>query len=100
VVVAGAVGCDGIGAGAVLLTTGTVVGVEAVEPVVPAVAGAAPGISMGGATGGVDSTTGALLEVVSDETVLGAFSWQETKDCTARAAKIKFLNAFFIIIRF
>jgi hypothetical protein len=97
------VGCDGIGAGAVLLTTGTVVGVEAVEPVVPAVAGAAPGISMGAgdvATGGVDSTTGALLEVVSDETVLGAFSWQETKDCTARAAKIKFLNAFFIIIRF
>jgi hypothetical protein len=34
------------------------------------------------------------------EAVLGAFSWQETKDCTARAAKIKLLNAFFIIIRF
>jgi hypothetical protein len=84
------------------LTTGTVV--EAVEPVVEAdAAGVALGISPAvgaGAAGVLDSTTGVLLEVVSDETVLGALSWQETKDCTARAAKIKLLNAFFIIIRF
>jgi hypothetical protein len=75
-----------------------------VEPVVEAgAAGVALGISPdvgAGAAVGVDSTTGALLETVSDETVLGAFSWQETKDCTASAAKIKLLNAFFIIIRF
>jgi hypothetical protein len=82
------------------LTTGTVV--EPVDADAAGVAGVPPGISIAGGAGAVvaDSTTGALLEVVSEETVLGAFSWQETKDCTARAAKIKLLNAFFIIIRF
>jgi hypothetical protein len=100
--VIGADGCVGAGAaGFVLFTAGTVAGAPVVAaPVVGAVlAVGTSGLAVEAAGSGVDSTTGVLLVAVSAEMVLGAFSWQETKLCTARAAKIKLLNAFFIIIR-